>query len=364
MLSCEINYIQQNYRQLLLELLQCLNTTNTVEVLDEIAVYWTRHIAAVRLFLETIQRNDRYVFTGVSRLDYQDNEHLPLLLFCDKPILDDPLSKYVAMSKKLSNEGSLRNFHDQVCRTMKDNLRVLTDLNQSVVVLPFRILNQANYHQLKDPNFLRDTAKELFIHLFQDIEDFDDYFGKCSNLQSIQRYLRKDAEKFLLFTEYDDKSLPLEKRFQNAISQIKDFVDSNSSDALNFFRIVYGAILQAVDIVFSCEAYRCIPYIRYPVALHYVFMIMQMVYPKEEFLDLRFKTIIPYITHNAVDKKVLASVPLTKFLEKKRQYCFSQKVYKKLRDSGLNEQNFNLNQSTVLIVRNELDLFYKFLTSD
>ena len=364
LLSCEINCIQQNYRQLLLELLQCLNTSNTIEVLDEIDVYRTRHIAAVRLFLETIQKNDRYVFTGVSRLDYQDNEHLPLLLFCDKPVLDDPLSKYVAMSKRLPNEGSLRNFYGQICCTMEDNLRILTDLSESVVVLPFRILNQSNDQQLKDQTFLLDVAKEVFIHLFENIEDIDDYFRKCSNLQSIQRYLKKDAESFLLFTEYDDKSLPFEKRFQNAISHLNNFVDLNSSDAINFYRIVYGSVIQAVDIVFSCEAYRCIPYIRYPVALHYVLWLMQMTYPKELFLELRFKTIVPHITHKCIDKKRLASVPLTKFLEKKRQYCFSQKVHEKLRESGINEQNFNLNQSTVLIVRNELDLFYRFLISD
>lgn len=196
LLSCEINCIQQNYRQLLLELLQCLKTSNTIEVLDEIAIYWTRHKATVRLFLETIQRNDRYVFTGVSRLDYQDNEHLPLLLFCDKPVLDDPLIKYVAMFKKLPTEGFLRNFYGQICRTMEDNLRILTDLRESVVVLPFRILNQSNDQQLKDQTFLLDVAKEGFIHLFENIEDIDDYFRKCSDLQSIQRYLKKTQKDF------------------------------------------------------------------------------------------------------------------------------------------------------------------------
>ncbi len=92
----------------------------------------------------------------------------------------------------------------------------------------------------------------------------------------------------------------------------------------------------------------------------------RILYPLRENLplELRFKTIVPHITHKCIDKKRLASVPLTKFLEKKRQYCFSQKVHEKLRESGINEQNFNLNQSTVLIVRNELDLFYRFLISD
>ena len=360
----EINSVQKRYQYLLLDLLPYLNVSNPLEILVEINIFWLKHMDTVRLYLETVPKNDTYVFTAVVRLDFQDNEHLPFLLFCEKAILDDPLSKYCEICKGLPKGKHQKDLQNQIYITLTDNLKVLTHLNNSLLILPFRLLNQSALQQSNDQSSLIDYGQKLFVHLFNDIENMQDYFEKCSNLCDIKKHLRKDAEKFLKLTEYDDQNLPFETRFKNAISQTKYFVDSSNSDAINFFRLVYGNIQQAVDVVYSCELYRCIPYIRYSLAFYYVSWLMQNMFTKEQFLAKYYKMRIPLISHYYSDKEKLSSVTIDKFLKKKRSYNFSETIYKKLKVSGINEQNFNTNSSTIPLVKAELDSFYNFLSSN
>lgn len=364
LLLCEINSVQQHYQNLLLELLPYLNTSNALEMLDEVNIFWVRHIKTVQLYLETVPRNDTYVFTAVTRLDLKKSEHLPFLLFSERGILDDPLSKYSEICKKLPEGKNQKDLLNQIYQTVTDNLEVLTTLRNSLLVLPFRLLNQTTCQRLTEQVSLTKIGERLFVQLFQGIENLDDYFKKCSSIYDIQKYLKKDAEKFLKLTENDDSSLNFEERFRNAISQTEYFLDPNISDTVNFFRLVYGNIQQAVDVVGSCGVYRCIPYIRYPVTLHYVSWILNHVLRTEQNLNLHFKMMVAFVAHHYADKKKLTSVPLDEFLEKTKSYCFNKKLFNQLKESGINEKNFNTTPDTVELIKKELDSFYNFLKSD
>lgn len=364
LLFSEINSVQQNYKNLLIELLPYLNTSNALEMLDEVNIFWARHIKTVQLYLETVPKDDIYVFTAVARLDFTKNEHFPFLLFSDRGILDDPLSKYSEICKKLPNGGNQKDLLNQIYQTVIDNLKVLTTLRNSLLVLPFRLLNQPTCQQLADQDCINKIGKTLFVQLFQGIENLDDYFKKCSNIQDIQKYLKEYAEKFIKLTENDEPSLPFEVRLRNAISQTEYFLDFNASDSVNFFRLVYGNIQQAVDVVYSCEVYKCIPYIRYPVALHYISWIMRHVLKTERNLNLDFKMKVAFVTHHYADKEKLATVSLEKLTEKTRSYCFYEKVFDQLKKSGINEKNFDKTPTAVELIKKELDSFYNFLKSD
>ena len=45
--------------------------------------------------------------------------------------------------------------------------------------------------------------------------------------------------------------------------------------------MVFGCIQQAIDIIASCIEYKCTPYIRYPVSLHYVNLLSENILDKE-----------------------------------------------------------------------------------
>ena len=131
-------------------------------------------------------------------------------------------------------------------------------------------------------------------------------------------------------------------------------------DAYNFFMMVFGCIQQAIDIIASCIEYKCTPYIRYPVSLHYVNLLSENIIDKEFMSKLCFKMNIAFAVHQLCDKDKLASVGFERFLEKQQQYDFDKKLLHALSMHGINEENFE-NRIVPQIVTDELEKFYSTL---
>ena len=90
------------------------------------------------------------------------------------------------------------------------------------------------------------------------------------HIEEVQLYL-----KAWFPSENSYATLPLEERFRIALAETQYMVDENKPAAYNFFMLVFGCIQQAIDVVVSCVEYGCIPYIRYPVSLHYISMLSE-----------------------------------------------------------------------------------------
>ena len=87
-----IKGIQIEYKELLSKLSPKLKSGQVPEALDELNLFWLRHIDEVQLYLKYwLYGEDCYIFTAATFMDFNDNEHLPFLLMGEKHILDDPL---------------------------------------------------------------------------------------------------------------------------------------------------------------------------------------------------------------------------------------------------------------------------------
>ena len=90
-----IKGIQIEYKELLSKLSPKLKSGQVPEALDELNLFWLRHIDEVQLYLKYwLYGEDCYIFTAATFMDFNDNEHLPFLLMGEKHILDDPLGRY------------------------------------------------------------------------------------------------------------------------------------------------------------------------------------------------------------------------------------------------------------------------------
>ena len=99
-LLSKITQIEDEYRKLLAALLPIIKSDDVVEALDEIQLFWLRHIEIVQLYLyTTFGGPESYAFTAATYLDYDANEHIPFLLLGNLHILDDPLNGYADMAK-------------------------------------------------------------------------------------------------------------------------------------------------------------------------------------------------------------------------------------------------------------------------
>ena len=166
-----------------------------------------------------------------------------------------------------------------------------------------------------------------------------------------------------MFSEDDDATLPFEERFRVALSGTQYMVDPTKPDSYNFFMLVFGCIQQAIDVIVSCVEYGCIPYIRYPVSLHYISLLSESMLDIEDIHTLRFKMSVAFIVYQLCDKDKLAMRSLEDYIKKNQEYRFSSKLFGVLEEHGINKKNF-LGHTITQLVLSELQKWYNYLESD
>ena len=291
-------------------------------------------------------------------MDFDDNEHLPFLMMGNKHILDDPLGKYSLIRSKMLEGKDAYFLYKQISVTAEDNLKVLENIHNEILILPLRLLNQSN-----DQKAFEKVGEQVFVSLFNGIYSLSEYFEKCNSIDDIIHFARDDIGRLIMFSEDDDVMLDFKERFRIALIETKFMVDPNRSDSYNFFMLVFGFIQQALDIIVSCMEYECIPYIRYPVSLHYISMLSQSMLDIEDIITLLFRMNVGFVVYKLCDKSKLGSVCLEDFLVKNKIYNFNDKLFNTLTDHKINEKNFFKHKITQLVI-DELDAFYNFLSGE
>ena len=354
----KILLIQAEYKELLNALLPKLNCSYTPCALDEINLFWFRHIEEVRLFLKAwFPGENSYVFTASTFMDYDANEHLPFLLMGDQHVLDDPLSKYSEIQRELQNGKDAKILYEQIIQTAEDNLKLLDNVCGEILILPLRLLSQSN-----DYKFLYEGGEQAFVSLFNGIDSLKDYFSKCRTFSDIMHFARKDIEELVVFSEDDNMTLPFEERFRRTLANTQYLVDEGKPESYNFYILVFGCIQQAVDIIASCLEYDRIPYIRYPVSFHYITLLLENMLDNRRAQRLCYKMNISFVVHQLCDTDKLASIQLDGFIKKSQEYNFSSRLFQTLTDHGIDETNF-FNRTVKQIIVDELEKFYSMLSS-
>ena len=68
----KIKFIQTEYKELLVSLLPKLKSNCAPEALDEINIFWLRHIETIQLYLKTsFPSENSYVFTAATFMDFK-----------------------------------------------------------------------------------------------------------------------------------------------------------------------------------------------------------------------------------------------------------------------------------------------------
>lgn len=291
-------------------------------------------------------------------MDYDDKEYLPFLLMGDKHILDDPLSRYAEIQSKMSEDKDAEFLYKQIGVTAEDNLKLLENVGEKILILPLRILNQSN-----DYNSFYKVGEQAFVSLFNGINSVSDYFSKCESIDDIMQYARGDIGRLVMFSEDDDISLTFKERFQSALVGTQYMVDVNRTDSYNFFMLVFGCIQQAIDVIVSCVEYGCIPYIRYPVAFHYISLLSENMLNIKHIATLRFKMSVAFVVYKLCDKNRLSTVYIEEFLNKIQEHDFNSKLFCVLNEHGINEKKF-FDSTITNIVIDELEKFYSILSRE
>lgn len=112
-----------------------------------------------------------------------------------------------------------------------------------------------------------------------------------------------------------------------------------------------------------CIEYGCIPYIRYPVSLHYISLLSESMLDIEHIVKLRFKMSVAFVVYQLCDKGRLARVSLEEFLKQIQAYNFNEKLFRVLAEHDINENSF-LGHTITQLVIDELEAFYNILAEE
>ena len=354
----KMTQIQIEYKTLLQKLLPKLKTDFSVQALDEINLFWYRHMDVVRLYLAFgFAGDESYVFTAATYLDYDDNEHLPFLLIGQQHIVDDPLSKYSSICKNLADGKASHTLYGQIGKTAEDDIKIIENCQGSIFVVPLRLFNQ--YVSTKE---FFELGERTFASLFTDIEGLKDFFSKCNTLDDILSHARSDIEDLVRFSESDDRNLDFKTRFAEALKENDYMIDDSKSDAYKFFMLVYGCIQQAIDVIISCLEYNCIPFIRYPVVLHYISLLTENLKTVEHIDTIRYKMSIAFVLHNLIDKERLSKVNTQDFIAFSEEYDFNRKLFECFESKGINQDTF-LRHEVGGLMLDALENFYLWIES-
>lgn len=354
LLETKITSLQSQYRNLLHQLFDCVSDhNNDAGILDEINIFWYSNIDIVKLYLSYhASKLDCYIFTGATYLDFDDLEHYPFLMLGKLHILDDPFCKYLEISKNQNNQIASAKFGEQLYLSAKDNLKILDNLNGEILILPVRLLNQDQF-----TNQIFQVAEQVFLLLFSNISSISDFFYKCESFNDIKIHIIEEASNYILFSEDDNKTKSFEERFMDAIITLDGILEIEASDSKKFFMLVFGPIQQAVDILFNCIEYNCVPFLRYPVALNYFLLLVDNFVSIDGVQEIKFKAIISNILYRNFDKGRLGIGDFDDFINIRNEIGFSNMLYDSLNKNGINDESFRLEPS-ITLVNEKLDLFF------
>lgn len=356
LLTEKIIKIQDEYKELLRVLKENIEKEFSPAALDEINLFWNKNIGIVRLYLiHEFAENDGYVFTASTFMDYEDNEHYPFLLLGSKHILDDPLCRYSSICNSISEDAVKEVLKEQIILAVKDNIKIIENCKRYILVLPLRIISQTS----NKADFFK-IGENAFLNLFDGIKTLKEYFEKCCSFSEIMHYAKPNMEKIVMFSEYDDKKLAFEQRFNQAIKDNADMVNHYENDAKAFFVMVYVCIQQAIDVIISCVEYSCTPFIRYPVALNYILLLIESLSEVKDLKSMRYKMCVANMVYKVCNKENLRVVGFNKFIDTIKSLDFNNKIFSDLEQNCIDENSFDVKKASMIIQKN-LNGLYEIL---
>ena len=350
----KIHLIQNNYRDLLKSLLSGMNRNNAIEALDEINIFWIRHIKEVNLYLTYwFSGADSYVFTAATMINYKAKEHLPFLLMGEKHVFDDPLCKYTEIFSRMPEGKNADFWYRQIHKTAEDNLMLLENIKDEILILPLR-----EFMPLDKNSKLFELGDLVFLDFFDGIDSIEDFLQKCDTIEDVVKYFRNNIDDTIIFSDNDDMTLPVVERFRLALDDMQNIVNTDGSEAYIFYKIITSYLMQALDIINSCMLFNCIPYIRYQLSFHYILLLLDIMASDGKFLLFRYKSYIAFVVCRLCETEKFESISVDKFIEKKNEMKFYCNLLKELEAKGINETNFSCHM-IVPVVKSKLEEFYQ-----
>lgn len=323
----KIHNIQDDYCNLLENIIIKLAEQDNFAALDEINIFWHSKFEVLRMYLIYYgSLFDSYIFTGATYLDIKNNEHLPFLLVGDTHIFDDPLYLYADIVANIKLGKLTNKLREQIIVTAKDNIEIIKKSKYNILILPVSVLGSR-----EDKDIVDKQVTKIFLDLFSDkFSSLKDYFNKCNTIKDIEAYLTQNAIEMINFSEDNiEHNISFQERFLHAVSKSNHLIRKDERDATIFFELVYGYFTQALVIMLSCVEFNVVPYIRSRVTFQYFLLLSQNMIEHQKYKEIIDKAHIAYVVHYVFDRQRIPNIDMLEYISRVDKYSFSNNLFKK-----------------------------------
>lgn len=349
----ELNKIQQEYLLMLKNYKNRVNDNNFIQIVDEVSVFWRKNKPIVDVFINFGANSyNTYVFMAVTRMDYDDNEHLPFLCLGNNHIMDDPLCTYLNTINESPSTTYTKRLRTEIEKTIDDNIKIIENCSPLIYIIPIRYL-------YSDRELVKQKSDECFLSLFNgNFNSLDDYF-KLESIEQIDLFLREEIKNSLVFIEYEDKDKSLIERYHDYKDVYANDLVGSDNDVILFFAAIYGNISQSIDVIIISAGLKIIPYLRNEIAVRYFLTITENIKTwHEDFSNIIFNAGLANLLYNKFNKEKYNKYSAEQFLKIINSINFEQSVRSKLMSAGIDSLEGNI-KAIAEIIEIEFDVLNK-----
>lgn len=348
----ELNIVQNDYLSLLKELDKIPQDEISLSMIDSVNLLWYENRNIVNLVLEYLFKGkDTYCFSAATIFDVDDKDQNSFFLLGDYHVFDDPIPSYLNTLIGISDKIYLKKMKAIISNTIKDNIRIIEEVNSDLIILPLRyssvVLNQ-HYEKLDE------IAEALFCHLFTDIANIEEYKSKVVSIEDLIEHLDNQNSPSILLFDGDNPSETWEYRMQKYKEETDHIDMSTLSSGDIFFLAVFGNLRQALALIDMASTFEVIPFIRSFIPLHYYVLLSSMLeynlkpeLESTQVKDSLWKTKVSYFLYREYIKRGI-KYSLEELKQKAINIDFKIKVFADL-DNSEGEQEI----STIISVVNK-----------
>lgn len=344
----KIKEIQNEYLNMLINIKDKVDTVDYMFIIDEINIFWYSKREIIKLYLSNITLKDNvYIFTGATYLDVDDFEHYPFIMMGNAHIVDDPLCKYSRVVPSCESEFFLETLRNQIVCSVEDNIKIISQYSSSILILPLHLLYD------NDMEVINEGANNIFLSLFS-IENINMnvYFKDFKSIQDVVTALKPGIEKCIVFDDGENLEKGIEERFRNYVTKMNIPISEEKSDAFKFWFILYGFLVQALDIILCCTQFKLIPYLRYGVTFQYVTLLGKNFYNVSEVKEMLFRCKVAHIVYRIFNKENFKEISFENFHNKLEEYKFNDNVYEDIKADTHGIDNINVKQIVKILDKN------------
>lgn len=314
LLNTSFKTLQRKYKVVLESASENIHSTDLSAIVDEIGVFWLKNRALVDCILRYLHEPySTHIFTAATILDINDLEHYPFVSLGRQHLWDDPIFMYGKVTER-ENGVFGEKLQEQFIRTLDDNIRILSQAENIIQILPIRFFLEPN------ERVIHEAAQQCFFSLFRENMNFDSYNKSIHTISQVKEALIAGMEENIYFCEEEDHRLSFEMRFEKYKKSTILPLPSGSTDGKVFWFTLYGYITQALIITTMCMEYKLIPHIRSPLAFKYFLLLAPNFGDDEIVRTITHKAVTAHVLHHSFDKSQIEDINFAQYYKVVKDY--------------------------------------------